>query len=276
MPKNIIVKLSNDESAPDVAADYSIVLAHRLDAHLTGFAVAYEVLVPGMAFGVATSIGDATNARSEAQAQSAMARFEALATQQGIRFETRRHTALLSDAAREFGRIARSFDLAVVAQPTDEALNPDDLFVEAALFDSGRPVLLVPYIQRQPPRFERIVCCWDGSRSAARSIGDALPFLQKAKTVTLLSVSGERRDRPQELDIEMPRHLARHGLNVESKTVARGDIAIADTILSFCSDVSADFLVMGGYGHSRLREFVLGGVTRDILATMTLPVLMSH
>ena len=121
--------------------------------------------------------------------------------------------------------------------------------------------------------------CWDGSRSAARAAADALPFLRRGTLVEVVTVAGE----PAKSD-EMPgadiahRHPGggRHGVKVELKRIVTAETDVANTILVHAADSSADFLVMGGYGHSRLREFVLGGVTRGILTSMTVPTLMSH
>lgn len=147
---------------------------------------------------------------------------------------------------------------------------------ESTLFESGRPVIIVPYIQKAPIKLDRIMVCWDGSRSAARAIADAMPFLEHAKNVEVVVVTNERGKRDEIEGADIGQHLARHGLKVEVTHITHGDLDVADALLSHSMDASADFMVMGGYGHSRLREFVLGGVTRTILRTMTLPTLMSH
>ncbi len=118
--------------------------------------------------------------------------------------------------------------------------------------------------------------CWDGSRPAARAIADAMPFLEKAKRVELVIVTNEPGKKDEIEGADMGQHLARHGLKVEVKRINSGGIDVADALLSHAADSGADFIVMGGYGHSRLREFVLGGVTHSMLRTMTVPVLLSH
>jgi nucleotide-binding universal stress UspA family protein len=147
---------------------------------------------------------------------------------------------------------------------------------EALLFESGRPVIMVPYIQTQPLKLDRVMVCWDGGRAAARAIADSLPLLQKAKQVDIVIVAGKRDDNKEIPGADLGQHLARHGLKVDVKRLASPDIDINSTLLSYAADSSTDMIVMGGYGHSRLREFVLGGVTRAILSSMTVPVLMSH
>src|SRR5208282_1790981 len=158
-------------------------------------------------------------------------------------------------------------------QAKPEASEVEEMIVESTLFESGRPVIVVPYIQKGPLKLDRVMVCWDGSRPAARAIADAMPLLEKAGRVEVVIVANERGKQDEIAGADMGQHLARHGLKVEVERIVGGDIDVADALLSHAADCSADFIVMGGYGHSRLREFVLGGVTRGILGSMTAPVL---
>jgi nucleotide-binding universal stress UspA family protein len=136
-------------------------------------------------------------------------------------------------------------------------------------------VLIVPYIQTDGLRLNRVmVCC--GSRNAAHAIADAQPFLTRAKAIELVTVVSADIKSDEMRDVDIARHLARRYLKVEVKNITATDLDVPKAILSHAADTSADFIVMGGYGHSRLREFILGGATRGILATMTIPTLMSH
>jgi nucleotide-binding universal stress UspA family protein len=155
-------------------------------------------------------------------------------------------------------------------------VGPQELIIEAALFQSGRPVVVVPYIQKTGLTLNRVLVCWDGGRQAARAIADALPFLHRAKAVELVIVGRERLKSDDLPGADIARHLAHHDLNVDLKRIVTGETDVANAILSYAADVSADFIVMGGYGHSRLREFILGGVTRGLFSSMTIPTLMSH
>jgi nucleotide-binding universal stress UspA family protein len=123
-----------------------------------------------------------------------------------------------------------------------------------------------------------VVCCWDGSRAAARAFNDALPLLAKATKVKLLIVVNEKtKSNNKEIrGVEIATHLARHDVKVEVETVPAADIDVATAILSYVADNSATLIVMGGYAHAKLREVILGGVTRDMLKSMTVPVFMSH
>jgi len=277
MPKDILVNL-NPGRTPDPASDYAISLASHFYAHLTGLAFALEPIIPAgvMGGGISGDIIDRAIAESQAKASDALANFDAAAQKQGVRSETRIITAQVADAASRFGEIARHYDMSVVMQPDPDADAATDLFVESALFDSGRPVIVVPYIQKEPVKLDHIVCCWDGSKTAARAIGDAAPLLAQAKSIELLIVKDNRDDAGEEVGADMAAHLARHKLNVTLQRITSADIDVGNAILSYVADRSADFLVMGGYGHSRWREFLLGGATRQILSSMTLPTLMSH
>ena len=180
------------------------------------------------------------------------------------------------DAADIFGHFARRFDLSIVGQADPDVVGPQEPIIEAALFQSGRPVVVVPYIQKSGLTLNRVLVCWDGGRQAARAIADALPFLHRAKTIEVVIVVTEPLKSGELPDADIARHLARHELNVDLTRIVTEGTDVANTILSYAADVSADFIVMGGYGHSRLREFILGGVTRELLSSMTIPTLMSH
>ncbi len=168
------------------------------------------------------------------------------------------------------------FDLVVVGQGECGRTTPDDLFIEAALFDSGRPVIVVPYIQDRGLKLDRILVCWDASRSATRAIGDALPFLRRAKIIEIVTVSGHGNGADEFPHVDLAAHLARHDLAVETSTLVADHVDVANVILAHAVDCAADFIVMGGYGHSRMREFIFGGATRGMLEQMTVPTLMSH
>jgi nucleotide-binding universal stress UspA family protein len=261
----------------DSTAQFAISIAAKFEAHIAGIAFAYDpVITPTVLDGLSATWVEAQRTENRDSAQKAVDRFEAAAKREGLSAEHRIIQSSLGGAANLFGRIARRFDLAVVGQTDPERALPDDLLIEAALFESGRPVVVVPYIQKDDLKLDHVLVCWDGSRNAARAIADSLPFLMRGKKVEIIIV-GRGSGKTDELPgADLGEHLARHGLNVDVKLLVAADMHVSNVILSYAADCAADFIVMGGYGHSRLREFVLGGATRGILQSMTVPVLMAH
>jgi nucleotide-binding universal stress UspA family protein len=274
MIKDIVVNLSVGRPH-DVAGDFAVSTAALFGAHISGLAFTLEPPIGSLGDDISGAIFDNYHARQEADAERAVSAFESRARLAGVTFDSRILAETATGAADTFGLTARHYDLSVVgqAQPQGEAV--EDLTIEAALFGSGRPVLVVPYIQKEGIKLGRVMVCWDGSRSAARAVADARPLLQRAGQVDIVTV--EARERPNDLrGAQIAEHLARHKVKVDLKTLVAPDSEVADVILSRAADSEADLIVMGGYGHSRLREFVLGGVTRSMLGAMTAPVLMAH
>ena len=165
--------------------------------------------------------------------------------------------------------------MSVLAQAEPDGDVAETLAIEAALFNSGRPVLVVPYIQSTGLKLDRVMVCWDGSRNAARAVADAMPLLRRAGAIEVVTIESQER-RNELAGAKIAEHLARHGLKVELKPIVASDADVANTILSHAADTAADLIVMGGYGHSRLREFILGGATDGMLKSMTVPTLMAH
>jgi len=276
MIKDIVVNLGVGERA-NQAGDYAVSIAAAFDAHLAGVAFLYDPIVPISGAGyIPADVIESQERENAAAAKAAVDRFLAAGERAGISAEPLTMSASLAGVADQFSRIARRFDLSVVGQAEPETSAVEEVIAEAALFESGRPVIVVPYIQKEPLKLDEVMVCWDGSRAAARAIGDAVPLLKKSKHVEIVIVSNEPGKQDEIAGADIGGHLARHGLNVEVRRTVLGDIDVADVLLSHAADSGCDFIVMGGYGHSRLREFVLGGVTRSIFRSMTAPVLMSH
>jgi nucleotide-binding universal stress UspA family protein len=276
MFKDVVVNISG-RGPRDFAAEYATSIAATFGAHIAGISFLYEPVIPdGTLGGIPVDLIELQREENSKVANEAVSRFEAGVKKAGISAETRILDATFGGAATLFAQIARRFDLAVVGQAQREGGASDALMVEGALFESGRPLVVVPYIQKRGLTLERVLACWDGGRTAARAIGDAMPFLERAKAVDIVIVAEERKGGDEINGANMGEHLARHGVTANVKRIAKGDLAIEDVLLSYAADSGADFMVMGGYGHSRLREFILGGVTRGILGSMTVPVMMSH
>jgi nucleotide-binding universal stress UspA family protein len=277
--KDLLVHVDgSDASAARLGA--AMTLAGAFDAHLSVLCLVAEPYVPAIAGAhIPANLlrRQLDEAEREADARLDTARDEA--TRRGLRVETRRETGLLDRLPALLARQARHADLVIVGQADPETASVDDaLLAEAAFMDSGRPALAIPYIgpRTLPPR--QVILAWDGSREAARAAGDALPFLTGAARVVVLIVDAARHSHQlgAEPGADIATHLARHGVKVEVKQVPSGGVPTGDVILAQASDEGADLLVIGGYGHSRLRERILGGVTRHLLEHMTCPVLLSH
>ena len=276
MIKDIVVNLSVGAGSRP-AGDYAVSVAAALDAHLAGLAFLYDPIVPVSGAGyIPAEVVEAQERDNVAGARGAVDRFVAASKRAGVAAEPLTLRASFAGVGDQFGRIARRFDLAIVGQAEPDTNPVEDAIIEGALFGSGRPLIVVPYIQKAPLKLDRVMVAWDGGRAAARAVADAMPLLERAGRVELVIIANERGKQDEIEGADMGQHLARHGLNVEVKRTVAGDVDVADVLLSHAADAGTDFIVMGGYGHSRLREFVLGGVTRSILRSMTAPVLMSH
>jgi nucleotide-binding universal stress UspA family protein len=275
MIKDIIVNLGL--GAHDPAGEFAISVADAFEAHVLGVGFVYDPVIPGAVMGgIPAQFIESQRADSEKAASAAIARFEQVAKRVGVSYESLSVNASVAGAADRLGQLARRFDLAIVGQPNRDKDEPAEVVDEGVLFESGRPVIFVPYIQKAALKLDRVMVCWDGSRAAARAIADSLPFLHKSKQVEIVIVAGKGFKTDEAPGADLAKHLARHELQVVLKRITSPDIDVSSTILSYAADTSADMIVMGGYGHSRLREFILGGATRGILESMTVPVLMSH
>jgi nucleotide-binding universal stress UspA family protein len=276
MIKDIVVNLTIGVER-DAAANYAVSLASIFKAHLVGVAFVYDPKVSAnLIVGIPAELIDAQRSATKHLANEAVARFEELAKQAGVMTESQMIDVAPGHVGDTFGRLARSFDLSVIRQAEPNKAEQEVPIIEGALFESGRSVIVVPYVQTQGAKFNCVMVGWDGSRAAARAIGDAMPVLKRAKMIEVFTVVAGPTKNTELPGIDIGQHLSRHGLKVEVKRIPAEGINVPEAILSHAADISADFMVMGGYGHSRLREYVLGGATRGILASMTLPTLMSN
>ncbi len=223
-------------------------LAHRFGAYLIG-------VVPEDA----AAVGD---------------RFAKMLRQEALQGEWQMAIGL---AASWVTRRAKAADLVILGQRIPDYSTGLDA-PEDVILACSRPVFVVPYATRRLDRIgENVLVAWNGSREAGRAVQDALPLLAMSGAVTVLLVDPEE-DADIEAAEDLVAHLARHGLRAKTQVI-RHQLAtslVADTLLAQIARLDADLLIMGAYGHSRLREMILGGVTRDILRNMNVPVLMSH
>jgi nucleotide-binding universal stress UspA family protein len=276
MVKDIIVNLSVTKEG-SLVGKYAVSVAAALEAHLTGVAFIYDPVVPISGAGyIPAEVIETQREDNETAAEAAIKSFTAATDQAGISAEPLMTSASLAGAGDQFARMARRFDLAIVGQAQPEISSMEQTIGETTLFESGRPTIMVPYIQKAPFKTDNVMICWDGSRTAARALADAIPIIRKSGRVEIVIVASERGKQDEIEGADIGQHLARHGLKVDVHRISGGNIDVGDALLSHAADSGADLMVMGGYGHSRLREFVLGGVTRSIFESMTVPVLISH
>lgn len=280
MYKDLLVHL--DEGADTAARlDYAIKLAQRCEAHLAGVHIGCEPSWPVYAYGPLP--GEAIAALQqhvENAAGAAREGYEAACNAAGIGIDFRAERVSEYQVGDRLALHARHADLTIMGQSNadeGERAGGNDL-PEHVVLASGRPVLLVPYIGIQHAPGEKVMVAWNGSREAARALNDAMPLLRQAQSVVVLSVNasqggGDYGDMPG-ADIAL--HLARHGVQAEVQRAESDSVDPANLILSRIADLGVDMLVMGAYGRSRLREMIMGGVSRTILQEMTVPVFLSH
>ena len=260
--------------------DVAVSLTTARGSHLDAIAIGYESmgsagLVVEAGADVA-AIMEVEHERARERAEAAISVFEVEAMLAKIAFGTKTLAAPPVDAERRIGELARLYDLTVVIQPDHSSPSYDNVIPQTVLFSAGGPVLVVPYIGKGPLEARHVGIAWDGSRLAARALRDAVPFVTAAEAVTVITVNEDRQNAGEASAAQVVGHLARRRIkaNLERLTADRGNVH--GTILSIAADCNIDLLVMGGYGHSRLHERILGGVTRGMFNSMTVATLMSH
>ncbi|MFT5659190.1 MAG: nucleotide-binding universal stress UspA family protein [Gammaproteobacteria bacterium] len=274
--KDILVQADNSD-AFESRLHYSIALAQSHHAHLTALYTVPRYAIPAYTgISIDPAIFQTVIEGERQEAKKIQQKFETITANAELNVEWRLEEG---DITHYLSLHGRYFDLVIVGQS-----NPDwgdDAFFGVAddlIIGLGRPGLVVPYVGAEPKAPKRILVAWNASRTATRAINDALPLLKNADFVEVMSINPEKNN-ASEGDIpaaDISLHLARHGVKATAKESHTKDLSKGDLILSHAADIGADLLVMGAYGHSRFRELVLGGVTRQLLKQMTLPVFMSH
>lgn len=272
--KDILVYADGSKAAP-VRLDVAAALAAKYKAHLTALHVQLAPYVPvDFGAGVPAALIEWQEKFMTEQAENAKEQVAAAQRRSGQEIEYRLVKGEMAPVALLHARYA---DLAVVSQAglTSEELTAADELPETLVMGSGRPTLIVPRYGKFASMGERVLVAWSRTRESTRAVHDALPLLTRAKAVTVMEVNPGKDD-AHIAGADIALHLARHGVKAEVASTTASDIEVGDAILSRAADLGADLLVMGAYGHSRLREFAFGGVTLHILKHMTVPVLMSH
>lgn len=268
-----VIDLYDDRSA---AQRVAIDLAARLKAHLTGLAPVLEPLVPNyLAAPIPVDYVMIAIEEAEKQAKVAQERFAHAAATSGVPVETRSLTALAGTTNGVVSQVHLS-DMVVIGQEHEDYSEPmRGALIEALLFDAGVPTLVVPKDYERPLNLDLAIIAWDGSRTAAHAVHAAIPLLVETGRAEIVVVRNAA-DVEGEPGADVAVYLARHGVSVTVKQLERNNREPAHVLLDHAVNMRADYVVMGGYGHSRLREFVLGGTTRTVLQEATIPVLMAH
>jgi nucleotide-binding universal stress UspA family protein len=277
MIKDILVYLDGTKE-DEVRLSYAVPIAQKHDAFLTGLLCVEmpDVVSAGEGVFSVGKVAAELQAQAKDQGDEEENELKAKFAKLDVRNELRRIDNLGSSMGAMIADEARVADLFVATRPYGHYTEMPEL-LEKVLFSSGRACLFVPPAIPAKEPFTDIVVGWRNSRETARAVADAIPLLQKADKVTLAMV--HEGDSTEELRIEpgadMARHLDRHGVNVELRNITGWDHA-GEALLNEIERTSANMLVIGGYGHSRFREWIMGGVTREVLTKAEVPVLMAH
>jgi nucleotide-binding universal stress UspA family protein len=274
--KDILLTLTSyPDQTPVSVVNGAVSLASSLDAHIAAISCEVHVQVPGsfLSFGTAGGIAAGEAHRSLKTAQALLAAFESAAEKAGVLHETILERSLSHRVPDRLVEYARLRDLTIVPVPDSY----DQWYAEAIIFGSGRPTLVFP--ESAPlGAFElnTVIVAWDFSRAAARAVADAIPMLEKAKTLRIVTVTNEKVIDSKHSSEELAKNLSRHGIDVVVDRVDAAGRSIGNVLKREVADYNADLLVMGAYGHSRFSEFVLGGATKSMLSKPPLPILFSH
>lgn len=241
------------------------------------------VVAEGMSGTAVAQIVESTRQGAEKRAEEAHRQFQDTVRNGGLKITSAEAdpqpgrfaiawTQVKGREASEAAQRGRLFDMTVLARPGEEEGSAAGVTIEAALFETGRPILIAP--PDVPASFpQHVLLAWDASREAARAVWAARPLLEAAAQVSIVTVlEGGEAANP----VELARYLARLGISADTHLVKRGKSDIGSCLLGSAVDLKADLLAMGGYGHSRVRELILGGATRGVIERAGLPILMAH
>ena len=275
--KTILVHVDESPQWPE-RFEVAARLAADFGAHLVGLCILRRPELPGYIRSAEIAEMIAERSRdAEARVKKSRDMLLERLSRQGLSGECRVVEGEPQELASVHGRYA---DLLVISQADPSAPNGAAAMqdIQSVIFAAGRPLLIVPYVGQVKTLGTHVLVAWNASREATRAVTDALPLLQRAEKVTVMVVR-PRSDAKAHGDVpgaDIATYLARHGVKVEVSAEEGEGIEVGELILSRVADLSVDLLVTGAYSHSRLREWILGGVTRTMLESMTVPVLMAH
>ena len=279
--KDILLALTTyPEATPVSAVDEAVAFAAAVGARISAIACAVKIQAPGNVLAGAVldvaALVAAEAKKSATNAKTLLTAFQDAAEKRGVFQDRILERCLTSEAPGVLVEYARLRDLTIVPVPVGDYF--DQWYAEAIIFGSGHPTLVLPHTRKRAGAFalDVVAVAWDFSRPAARAVADALPLLEKAKKVHVLTVANEKVIESRRPTAEFAKYLGRHDVDVVLDTVDAADRRIGDILESYVTSCNADMLVMGAYGHSRIREFILGGATKSMLSRPPLPIFLSH
>jgi nucleotide-binding universal stress UspA family protein len=278
MPTQILVPLHTypDGNSPNVARHVAQTARH-LAAAVHGLLLSADFPPIGNPLGNlildADALVRAAKSKSHENGQGLLRTFSAEMKRAGVDFRSTEIEYFPTELADKVSDLARYHDLTVLGVGSHDAALRGT--AEEVIFAAGRPILLVPE-DLDVTEYGSVAIAWDGSRVAARAVGDAMSFLGKATAATILCVTDEKALPNRDVGIRLAEYLGQHEIKAGVENLVTGDLTIAETLQTHALGIGAGLLVMGGFGHSRLREFVLGGATAGILRDLCMPVLISH
>ncbi len=274
--RDLLCVFESPEGELTPAFAQALAMARAQKAFLTSVAIARTVATPGSTFSSTVVTGAIRSGveRARHAAKTAAQTADDAARIAGVNHASDIHEGTMAQSSHWIARRARASDLTIVDRPTS-MLEARQAFFEDALFASGRPVLIASP-DHVSERMGHIAVAWDGSQVAARALGDALAAFPEVRHAEIIVVSGEKDLGDSVPGVEIARHLARCDIAANVIDVVAASRNVARTLDDAARAAGADLIVMGGFGHSRLREFVLGGVTRELTQSASLPLLLSH
>jgi nucleotide-binding universal stress UspA family protein len=272
--------LLNEVDRLDTLLEFTADLAKQEEAHVIGlYVIPASAVFPATGGYVLPEVFDSFTKYFEDQLPRAKAKFEAFMASTGVTWQwmqTRSAAPAISDAVSFVGRLADIVVLSEIDRKEREGVELD--LIQNVVLSVGRPVIVLPRQVATVPSFTRVLCAFNGSREATRAVHDALPILVRAEAVQLLWVDPllDRDLASLVPSTELAESLKRHGVKVTTDTISANGANPVEALLARAQHLGAGLIVMGAYGHSRLREFVLGGATREALTSLTIPLLLSH
>jgi len=279
--KDILLALTSyPEPTPVSAVDEAIAFTVALGARISAIACEVKMRVPGSPLGTAflniPAMAAAEAKKSSTNAEKILVAFQDAAEKHGVFQERILEQCLTSEVSELLVEYARLRDVTILPVPEGDYVEQGH--AESIIFGSGRPTLLIPHARKRAgaSALDTVVVAWDFSRPASRAIADALPILEKTKRVCVVTVTNEKVIDAKRSGAELAKHLARHGINVALEAIDAAGRTIGDVLESYVNSHNADLLVMGAYGHSRIRDFILGGATKSMLSRPPFPIFLSH